>query len=77
MPEPASSREAQTATTAEMNRSVSDTARSAGQIALGVATVAQAAQEATAGESHAKLATAEMACMSSELRTLVSPFRYQ
>ncbi|MEV6350859.1 methyl-accepting chemotaxis protein [Actinoplanes sp. NPDC051851] len=73
----ASAVEEQTATTAEMNRGVSDTAISAEQIAANVATVAQAAQYTTEGVTEAQRATAELARMSSDLRTLVSRFRYE
>ncbi|GIE91286.1 methyl-accepting chemotaxis protein [Actinoplanes regularis] len=72
----ASAVEEQTATTAEMNRSISETAVSAEGIAANVATVAQAAQQTTEGVAQAQAATAELARMSGELRTLVAQFRY-
>ncbi|GAA2890053.1 chemotaxis protein [Actinoplanes cyaneus] len=72
----ASAVEEQTATTAEMNRSISDTAVNAEQIASNVATVALAAQQTTEGITQAQEATAELARMSSDLRNLVSQFRY-
>ncbi|GIE94519.1 methyl-accepting chemotaxis protein [Paractinoplanes rishiriensis] len=72
----ASAVEEQTATTAEMNRSVSDTAVSAGQIADNAATVAQAAQQTTQGVTQTQQATAELARMSAELRTLLAQFRF-
>ncbi|AEV85733.1 methyl-accepting chemotaxis sensory transducer [Actinoplanes sp. SE50] len=72
----ASALEEQTATTAEMNRSVSDTATSTEQIATNVATVAQAAQQTTEGVAQTQEANAELARMSSDLRVLVSRFRY-
>jgi methyl-accepting chemotaxis protein len=72
----ASAVEEQTATTAEMNRGVSDTAAGADQIAANVTTVAEAAQHTTEGVTQAQLATAELARMSSDLRTLVAQFRY-
>ncbi|MEV6850768.1 methyl-accepting chemotaxis protein [Actinoplanes sp. NPDC051411] len=72
----ASAVEEQTATTAEMNRSVGDTAQAAEQIATNVATVAVAAQQTTEGVTQAQQATAELAGMSANLRTLVSHFRY-
>ena len=72
----ASAVEEQTATTAEMNRGVSDTAISTEQIAANVATVALAAQQSAEGVTQAQQATAELAKMSSDLRTLVSQFRY-
>ncbi|GIF38844.1 methyl-accepting chemotaxis protein [Actinoplanes xinjiangensis] len=68
--------EEQTATTAEMNRSVSDTAQAADAIAVNVSTVAEAAQHTTHGVTEAQQATAELAGMSAGLRTLVSHFRY-
>ncbi len=72
----ASAVEEQTATTAEMNRSVADTAQAADAIAVNVSTVAEAAQLTTQGVTEAQQATAELAGMSSDLRTLVSHFRY-
>jgi methyl-accepting chemotaxis protein len=72
----ASAVEEQTATTAEMNRSVSDTAQTADEIATNVATVALAAQQTTEGVTQAQQATAELAGMSGNLRALVSQFRY-
>ncbi|MEU4623314.1 methyl-accepting chemotaxis protein [Actinoplanes sp. NPDC023801] len=72
----ASAVEEQTATTAEMNRSVSDTAQAADQIAVNVSTVAEAAQLTTQGVTEAQQATAELAGMSANLRALVSHFRY-
>ncbi|MFC4070239.1 methyl-accepting chemotaxis protein [Actinoplanes subglobosus] len=72
----ASAVEEQTATTAEMNRSVSDTAQAADAIAVNVSTVAEAAQHTTHGVTEAQQATAELAGMSASLRTLVSHFRY-
>jgi methyl-accepting chemotaxis protein len=72
----ASAVEEQTATTAEMNRSVSDTAQAADAIAVNVSTVAEAAQLTTQGVTEAQQATAELAGMSANLRTLVSHFRY-
>ncbi|MCY1143765.1 methyl-accepting chemotaxis protein [Actinoplanes sp. Pm04-4] len=72
----ASAVEEQTATTAEMNRSVADTALTAEQITANVATVAQAAQHTTDGVGQAQQATAELARMSTDLQALVSRFRY-
>jgi methyl-accepting chemotaxis protein len=72
----ASAVEEQTATTAEMNRSVSDTAQAADAIAVNVSTVAEAAQHTTQGVTEAQQATAELAGMSANLRALVSHFRY-
>ncbi|GIE29528.1 hypothetical protein Ait01nite_025730 [Actinoplanes italicus] len=72
----ASAVEEQTATTAEMNRSVSDTAQAADAIAVNVSTVAEAAQHTTHGVTEAQQATAELAGMSANLRALVSHFRY-
>ncbi|WP_433796878.1 methyl-accepting chemotaxis protein [Actinoplanes sp. CA-252034] len=72
----ASAVEEQTATTAEMNRSVADTAQAADTIAVNVSTVAEAAKLTTQGVTEAQQATAELAGMSANLRTLVSHFRY-
>ncbi|WP_432982806.1 methyl-accepting chemotaxis protein [Dactylosporangium sp. CA-233914] len=73
----ASAVEEQTATTAEINRSVADTAQNAEQIAANVSMVALAAQQTTEGVSQSQQATAELAAMSGNLRALVSHFRYQ
>jgi methyl-accepting chemotaxis protein len=71
----ASAVEKQTATTAEMNRSVTEAAHGAGEIAQNITGVAEAARLTSQGVSETQEATAELARMSSELRSVVSAFR--
>ncbi|MBM2616047.1 methyl-accepting chemotaxis protein [Actinoplanes sp. LDG1-06] len=71
----ASAVEEQTATTAEMNRSVTEAAHGTGEIANNITGVAEAAQLTSQGVSETQEATAELARMSSELRSVVSAFR--
>jgi methyl-accepting chemotaxis protein len=71
----ASAVEEQTATTAEMNRSVSEAAGGAGAIAENITGVAEAARLTSQGVAETQQATAELARMSSELNTLVAGFR--
>ncbi|MBG0816708.1 methyl-accepting chemotaxis protein [Planomonospora sp. ID82291] len=66
--------EEQTATTGEMNRNVADAASSSNEIAANIAGVAQAAAVTTAGVEQSHRAAAELAEMSTSLRTLVSRF---
>ena len=72
----ASAVEEQTATTAEMARSVSEAAAGSGDIALNITGVAEAARLTTEGVTQTQQATAELARMSAELTRLVSTFRY-
>jgi methyl-accepting chemotaxis protein len=72
----ASAVEEQTATTTEMNRSVSEAATGAGEIAQNITGVAEAARLTSQGVSETQEATAELARMSNELSGLVSSFRY-
>jgi methyl-accepting chemotaxis protein len=72
----ASAVEEQTATTAEMNRSVSEAAAGAGEIAQNITGVAEAARLTSQGVSETQEATAELARMSNELSSLVSSFRF-
>ena len=72
----ASAVEEQTATTAEMNRSVGEAATGSGEIAQNITGVAEAARMTTEGVAQSQQATAELARMSSELTGLVSAFRY-
>jgi methyl-accepting chemotaxis protein len=72
----ASAVEEQTATTAEMNRSVGEAAAGTGDIAQNITGVAEAARLTTDGVRQSQQATAELARMSSELTRLVSTFRY-
>ena len=71
----ASAVEEQTATTAEMNRSVSEAAGGTGEIAQNITGVAEAARMTSQGVSETQEATAELARMSAELRSVVSAFR--
>jgi len=68
--------EEQTATTAEMNRSVAEAATGSGEIAQNITGVAEAARLTSQGVSETQQATAEMARMSTELSSLVATFRY-
>ena len=68
--------EEQGATTAEMNRSVSEAATGSGQIAANITAVATAAATTTEGVSQTRVAAVELSRMSSELQTLVQRFRY-
>jgi methyl-accepting chemotaxis protein len=72
----ASAVEEQTATTAEMNRSVSEAAGGTGEIAQNITGVAEAARLTSQGVSETQEATAELARMSTELSGLVSAFRF-
>ncbi|MCY1140936.1 methyl-accepting chemotaxis protein [Actinoplanes sp. Pm04-4] len=71
----ASAVEEQTATTAEMNRSVSEAASGAGEIAENITGVAEAARLTSQSVAETQEATADLARMSSELRSVVSAFR--
>ncbi|HEX8344805.1 MAG TPA: methyl-accepting chemotaxis protein [Actinoplanes sp.] len=72
----ASAVEEQTATTSEMNRSVSEAASGTGEIAENITGVAEAARLTSQGVTESQQATADLARMSQELNTLVSNFRY-
>ncbi|GIE97152.1 methyl-accepting chemotaxis protein [Paractinoplanes rishiriensis] len=72
----ASAVEEQTATTAEMNRSVSEAATGTSEIAQNITGVAEAARRTTEGVQQSQEATTELARMSAELTSLVSTFRY-
>ena len=72
----ASAVEEQTATTAEMNRSVNEAATGTGEVAQNITGVAEAARLTSEGVSQANHATAELTRMSSELAQLVTQFRY-
>ncbi|GAA0586766.1 hypothetical protein GCM10010172_84740 [Paractinoplanes ferrugineus] len=71
----ASAVEEQTATTAEMNRSVGEAAGSAGEIARNITGVAEAARVTSQGVAETRQATTELARMSTELSGLVATFR--
>jgi methyl-accepting chemotaxis protein len=70
----ASAVEEQTATTTEMNRSVSEAATGSAEIASSIAGVADAAQATTNGVEESQRAVGELTRMSTELQTLVSRF---
>ena len=72
----ASAVEEQTATTNEMNRSVSEAATGTNEIAQNITIVAEAAQQTSQGVAETRKATGELARMSSELNTLVAGFKY-
>ncbi|WP_433789261.1 methyl-accepting chemotaxis protein [Actinoplanes sp. CA-252034] len=72
----ASAVEEQTATTAEMNRSVAEAATGANEIAQNITMVATAAESTSRGVSQTRQATDDLARMSSELNVLVGAFRY-
>jgi methyl-accepting chemotaxis protein len=71
----ASAVEEQSATTNEMNRSVSEAATGSTEIASNISGVASAAQATTEGVGDAQRAVAELTRMSSELQTLVGHYR--
>jgi methyl-accepting chemotaxis protein len=69
--------EQQSATTAEMVRSVSDAARGAGEISESVGMMSRAAQNTAGGAADSQRAAADLSRMASELRSLVERFRYE
>jgi methyl-accepting chemotaxis protein len=71
----ASAVEQQTATTAEMNRSVAEASGGTAEIAQNITGVADAARMTSQGVAETQQATAELARMSTELNSLVSTFR--
>ncbi|MEV4349271.1 methyl-accepting chemotaxis protein [Actinoplanes sp. NPDC049596] len=71
----ASAVEEQTATTAEMNRSVAEASGGTNEIAQNITGVAEAARMTSQGVAETQQATAELARMSTELSGLVSTFR--
>jgi len=72
----ASAVEEQTATTGEMNRSVSEAATGSSEIARNITGVAEAARLTSEGVAGAQQAATEVARMSGDLRDLVASFRY-
>ncbi len=72
----ASAVEEQTATTAEMNRSVAEAAAGAAAIAGSIGGVAEAARSTTEGAAGSQAATTDLARMSGELSALVQAFRW-
>jgi methyl-accepting chemotaxis protein len=72
----ASAVEEQGATTAEMNRSVTDVATGSSAIAGNIAGVAEAAATTTEGVSQTQQAALDLARMSAQLQAVVARFRY-
>ncbi|MBL7260035.1 methyl-accepting chemotaxis protein [Paractinoplanes lichenicola] len=72
----ASAVEEQTATTAEMNRSVGDAAAGTGRISENIEGVAGAARRTSEGIAQSRQATEELTTMSGDLNALVARFRY-
>ena len=72
----ASAVEEQTATTGEMNRSVSEAATGTSDIAQNITGVAEAARTTSEGAAQSQQATTDLARMSTDLRALVANFRY-
>jgi methyl-accepting chemotaxis protein len=72
----ASAVEEQTATTAEMNRSVSEAATGTSEIADNITNVAEAARLTSEGVTQTQQATTDLARMSADLTALVKTFRY-
>ena len=72
----ASAVEEQTATTDEMSRNVNQAATGSGQIAETISAVADASRSTTAGVADTQRSVDELSRMATELRTLVSQFRY-
>ncbi|GGM27487.1 methyl-accepting chemotaxis protein [Dactylosporangium sucinum] len=70
----ASAVEEQTATTNEMNRSVSEAATGSAEIATNVSTVAAATQNTSRSVTEAQRAASDLSRMSSEMRSLVARF---
>jgi methyl-accepting chemotaxis protein len=71
----ASAVEEQTATTNEMNRSVSEAATGSVEIATNVSTVAAATQNTSLNVAEAQRAASDLSRMSSEMRSLVARFK--
>jgi methyl-accepting chemotaxis protein len=72
----ASAVEEQTATTEEMNRTLSEAATGAGEIAATIGGMSEATRRTTDSVSATRLATGELAATAGQLQTLVSRFRY-
>jgi methyl-accepting chemotaxis protein len=72
----ASAVEEQTATTNEMNRSVTQAAAGSTEIATTIEAVAQATESTTEGVAQTREAAAQLAQMSAELQAVVGRFRY-
>ncbi|MBL7257525.1 methyl-accepting chemotaxis protein [Paractinoplanes lichenicola] len=72
----ASAVEEQTATTQEMNRTLSEAAAGAGDIAATIGGVSQATQRTTSSIGETRHAADDLATTASQLQTLVARFRY-
>ncbi|MFG1606071.1 methyl-accepting chemotaxis protein [Actinoplanes sp. NPDC049265] len=72
----ASAVEEQTATTGEMNRTISDAASGAGDIAAGINGVSQAARRTTETVGDTRRAADELATTADQLKALVGRFSY-
>jgi methyl-accepting chemotaxis protein len=72
----ASAVEEQTATTQEMNRTLSEAASGAGNIAATIGGVSEATQRTTASVGETRHAADDLATTASQLQSLVSRFRY-
>jgi methyl-accepting chemotaxis protein len=72
----ASAVEEQTATTQEMNRTLSEAATGAGDIASTIGGMSEATGRTTDSVAAARQATGELAATAGQLQTLVSRFRY-
>jgi methyl-accepting chemotaxis protein len=72
----ASAVEEQTATTSEMNRNISEAAQGSADIAGSIGGVAQATQTTAEGTAESRQAAGDLASVATELRDLVSRFRY-
>jgi methyl-accepting chemotaxis protein len=72
----ASAVEEQTATTQEMNRTLSDAAAGAGNIAATIGTVSEATRRTTDTVGDTRHAADELASTAGQLQTLVARFRY-
>ncbi|WP_082771943.1 methyl-accepting chemotaxis protein [Actinoplanes sp. TFC3] len=72
----ASAVEEQTATTAEMNRSLNEAASGSGQIAGTVGSVAAAVRTTSESAAESQTAARELAAISAELQELVGKFQY-
>ena len=72
----ASAVEEQTATTAEMNRTLSEAANGAGDIAMTIGSVSEATRRTTDTVGETRHATDELTATAAQLQSVVSRFRY-
>ncbi|GAB7192277.1 methyl-accepting chemotaxis protein [Kineococcus sp. NUM-3379] len=68
--------EEQTATTTEMSRGIAEAADGSGSIAASIGSVADVARRTQESVTEAERATAELAAMAGDLKTLVGRFRF-